>query len=183
MTACAQDYASEILYPDDLIPIEDLEGELLFSIYSFYYFFLTFIKIKPSPRLYLSRPQQQLQLQQQQQKMTRKTHQVKYIFVEPILIWFSEIWNPDLCRRLYSPRHLFKGRHVGCLIGNFYIARYEHFCFDSIRIWLLFKRLVVLLWDWFLAIGKIEVKMAEQIMFNLISVSLIFDDIFLVIFK
>ena len=42
MTACAQDYASEILYPDDLIPIEDLEGELLFSIYSFNYFFLTF---------------------------------------------------------------------------------------------------------------------------------------------
>ena len=26
LTAGAQDYASEVLYPDDLIPIEDLEG-------------------------------------------------------------------------------------------------------------------------------------------------------------
>lgn len=37
--AGGQDYVSEVLYPDDLIPVEDLEGELPISIYSFYYFF------------------------------------------------------------------------------------------------------------------------------------------------
>ena len=31
LTAGAQDYASEVLYPDDLIPIEDLEGKIDFS--------------------------------------------------------------------------------------------------------------------------------------------------------
>ena len=35
MTVVAQDYMSEVLYPDDLIPVEDLEGKndyfLLFS--------------------------------------------------------------------------------------------------------------------------------------------------------
>ena len=29
----AEDYASEILYPDDLIPIEDLEGKFQVSIF------------------------------------------------------------------------------------------------------------------------------------------------------
>ena len=28
MTAGAQDYVSEVLYPDDLIPVEDLEGKI-----------------------------------------------------------------------------------------------------------------------------------------------------------
>ena len=78
MTAGAQDYASEVLYPDDLIPIEDLEGELLFSIYSFYYFFWLLIKINPLQRQCPSRPQQRLQLQQQ--LMTRKTRQVWIYF-------------------------------------------------------------------------------------------------------
>ena len=35
ITAGAQDYASEVLYPDDLIPVEDIEGKfdciILFS--------------------------------------------------------------------------------------------------------------------------------------------------------
>ena len=31
LTAGAQDYASEVLYPDDLIPVEDLEGKFPFS--------------------------------------------------------------------------------------------------------------------------------------------------------
>ena len=41
LTAGAQDYASEVLYPDDLIPIEDLEGKIDFSDkieFSIFYF-------------------------------------------------------------------------------------------------------------------------------------------------
>ena len=30
MTAVAQDYVSEVLYPDDLIPVEDLDGKFPF---------------------------------------------------------------------------------------------------------------------------------------------------------
>ena len=35
LTARAQDYASEVLYPDDLIPVEDLEGTFLVEIFNF----------------------------------------------------------------------------------------------------------------------------------------------------
>ena len=35
MAADAQDYVSEVLYPDDLIPVEDIEGKFgyFFSIF------------------------------------------------------------------------------------------------------------------------------------------------------
>ena len=35
MTARAQDYVSEVIYPDDLIPVEDIEGK--FDYYFFYF--------------------------------------------------------------------------------------------------------------------------------------------------
>ena len=31
LSAGAQDYVSEVLYPDDLIPVEDLDGKFQFS--------------------------------------------------------------------------------------------------------------------------------------------------------
>ena len=34
MSARAEDYVSEVIYPDDLIPIEDLEGKFLVLISS-----------------------------------------------------------------------------------------------------------------------------------------------------
>ena len=60
MTAGAQDYVSEVLYPDDLIPVEDIEGK-------FDYDFSTFeLLIKISLMLHqFKHHQQQQQLQQQ----------------------------------------------------------------------------------------------------------------------
>ena len=43
VTAGAQDYASEVLYPDDLIPVEDLEGELPIFKFFFPLFLLNFL--------------------------------------------------------------------------------------------------------------------------------------------
>ena len=67
LTAGAQDYASEVLYPDDLIPIEDLEGKTTFQIK---FNFHIFIQIKSPPRQYQFH-QPQL-LQQQQRLLTKK---------------------------------------------------------------------------------------------------------------
>ena len=56
--AAGQDYASEVLYPDDLIPVEDREGTL-----NFYFAFLTFLQMIPVDRsLYQQQQLRRLQL-------------------------------------------------------------------------------------------------------------------------
>ena len=65
MTARADDYVSEVIYPDDLIPVEDLEGK--FDYYCS--IFELIIKMSLMPRQFQHHQQQQ---QQQQWTMTLK---------------------------------------------------------------------------------------------------------------
>ena len=48
MTAGAQDYASEVLYPDDLIPVEDLDGKINLQI-KLIFLILNLDQITPMP--------------------------------------------------------------------------------------------------------------------------------------
>ena len=73
ITAGAQDYASEVLYPDDLIPVEDLEGKFVFYIF----LFEIWIKINLSSH----RCQRRQQQQQQPPMMTKEVNQVTRDFL------------------------------------------------------------------------------------------------------
>ena len=102
MTAGAQDYVSEVLYPDDLIPVEDIEGKFdyCFSLFEL------FIKISIMSRQFQDHQlQQQLQQQQLQQQCTMKTKMIKVILTgfqgQTFKVLLSH-WNPHLRQWIYS---------------------------------------------------------------------------------
>ena len=72
--AAGQDYASEVLYPDDLIPVEDREGTL-----NFYFAFLTFLKMIPVDwSLYQQQQLRRLQLQFWIRQMFKKVMSISF---------------------------------------------------------------------------------------------------------